>query len=272
MSDALSINLDDSTPERIGFPPPLLGDVPLRLPVAPVADGLLALGLPGGLLSEAHPFYAGQPPVIAAIQAQLRASKPELERLGLEIALGINFIEPEMSGVLLVGVTRPGVERWRNALGSRQLRFRYDLVARADANLPGILECDLPLARHRREDRMLVSHKTGKKCTTTFTRVGQLGELDLWRAETLLPRLHQIRVHAMEVGLALPGESLYGEHATLTWADFGRKGASGARTIATAPMIHLAEISPVTPEIGLPPVIAKPTVELAQAWDAFEQI
>ncbi|GHB94239.1 pseudouridine synthase [Cerasicoccus arenae] len=272
MPDAITI--DFKTELKIGFPPPLLGDEPVRLSAAVAGDGLLALALPGGFPSEAHPFFPKAHTVIAGLQAQLRAKKPELERLGMEVALSVNFLEPESSGLLLVAYTRAGVERWRNAFGSSQIEFTYELIVKANAELADELVCDLPVARHKArhksESRMLVSHKTGKKSHTVFRRGAVCGGYERWTATTALPRLHQIRLHAMEVGLCIPGETLYGEIPPLTWSVLKGPEARGDRGgIVERPLVHLARIRMVEGLTGLEPLECPPEGPLARIWAEF---
>lgn len=260
MGASETIELGGRTSERVGFPPPLLGPEPWRLPVGSPAAGLLALALPGGMLSDADPLYPDRPTVVGALQAQLRAGKPELERLGMEVALGVNFVEPECGGVLLVAVTRAAVDRWRNALGSGQLRFYYYLVTWADPAREGVFECDLPLARHRREARMLVSHQTGKQAFTSFRRLSCSGELELWEATTAFPRIHQIRLHAHERGLAVPGERLYGETALL-------EGRLAAGLNGCLPLWLGRVEAPGT--VGFSAVVARPGKRGPRVWCEF---
>jgi len=262
----LTANIDT----KIGFPTPLLGNAPLRLPVAEIGEGLLALALPGGLLSEAHPFYGKRVSVIAALQAQLRASKPELERLGLEVAKAINFIEPEVSGLLLVGINKAGVEQWRNVFGSRQLTFTYEFVAAANPELPGELVCELPIARHKQEARMLISHKTGKKSRTAFQRIAEQEGYCLWEAKMDLPRMHQVRLHAAEVGLAIPGEQLYGQCEQLTWAALkGRSARGQVGVIVDRPLIHLARIEGGA---GFSEIEAAVEGPMGRLWQSFVEV
>lgn len=270
------ITLDSQTELKIGFPPPLLGNEPVRLPVAQPGEGLIALTLPGGVISDAHPFYPGALNVVASLQAQLRAEKPELTRLGMEAALGVNFIEPEVSGLLLVGVTRPGIEKWRNAFGSSQLSFTYEFVALANDDLGDEVVCDLPVARHKArhksESRMLISHKTGKKCRTEFRRLARQGGYDLWSATTVMPRVHQIRLHAMEVGLSIPGESRYGETPALTWSAFEGKGKRGdTSVIEERPLVHLARVEAALESLGLAPAVAPLEGRMGRLWAAFSR-
>lgn len=261
------IVLNNQTELKIGFPPPLLGEEPVRLPAAPVGEGLLAVALPGGLLSEAHPLYPDSPSVIAGLQRQLQVGKPELAKLGMQIALSVNFIEPEVSGLLLVGLNRAGVEQWRNAFGSMQLTFTYELIAATNPEQLDEIVCELPVARHKQKPLMLISNKTGKKSRTVFQRVAVRGAYTLWRATTNLPRVHQIRLHAMECGFAVPGEWLYSKHAPLTWSMLeGKASKDGERAITSRPLVHLARI-----EGGerFPPIVATLEGQEGRLWAEF---
>lgn len=270
-----TIILDSDADLKIGFPPPMLGPEPVRLPAAQVGEGLLALALPGGVVSDAHPFYRDAPCVIASLQAQLREEKPELQRLGMDVALAVNCVEPEISGLLLVAMNRAGVERWRNAYGSGQLQFTFEFVAAANASVANEVVCDLPVARHKArhksEPRMLVSHKTGKKSRTEFRRKARKDDFEIWTATTTLPRLHQIRLHAMEIGLKLPGDALYEGLPMLTWGALkGKKGPGGECPILERPLIHLKRIEAIDGLEGFMAVESRPEGRLAQIWAEFQ--
>jgi 23S rRNA-/tRNA-specific pseudouridylate synthase len=56
---------------------------------------------------------------------------------------------------------------------------------------------------------MVVSHRGGRKCATVFTRREAWGRYSLWEARTGDNRPHQVRIHAAESRLRIPGEHLY---------------------------------------------------------------
>jgi len=82
------------------------------------------------------------------------------------------------------------------------------LLASSDIE-PETVDCDLPIAFHSNGKRMIVSHRSGKKCHTRFRFLRVYGSYQLWEAETRVLRPHQIRVHAAELGLKIVGEGLY---------------------------------------------------------------
>ena len=199
-------------PTHIGFPPPLLGEEPRRLPILYLAQGLVALKKPVGVLPEAHPWYPKQLTIVQGIKAQLKKEKPELQRCGVECVYALHHMGPEESGVLILAVHKDSREYWRNAYGSRLLTFNYRIWVRPQKPIAtDEIRCGLPIAVHNKKAEALVSHKTGKRCETFFKRLGKNENgVEQWQATTTYLRPHQIRLHAFEVGLPIAGDVLYG--------------------------------------------------------------
>ena len=65
----------------IGFPPGLLRDTPLRIPIISETENWIAFGKPTGVGVRKHPWDVGIPDMDTALNRQLEAGKPELIRL-----------------------------------------------------------------------------------------------------------------------------------------------------------------------------------------------
>lgn len=198
--------------EYIGFPPPLLGKDPQRLAVLWHKHPLYIVEKPADILVMQDPWYPKLPALEDAINYQAAAGKPELQRLGLdEKGLGgVIGLDPEMTGLAFFGAGADAASAWAEALGSDQFLFRFVFVAGGGA--PGEqFTSELPLARHRQDKRVVVSHTTGKKSRTDFRRLERWGKWSLWEAVTRYPRFHQVRVHAAEAGLRIQGDAFYGD-------------------------------------------------------------
>lgn len=193
----------------ISFPEGYLGSRPARFPLLVNDDELFCLNKPAGMACFQHGWTQGRPDFTAALRRELLNRKPQLERLGLEGIFRIYNLEAEVSGALLYAKTEAAEGRWRNVFGSRQIEFTYHLLAETEAP-ERELACDLPVAAHFNEDRALVSHATGKKCETRFRYLRAYGRFQLWEAKTRDMRLHQVRLHAAELGLRILGDRLYG--------------------------------------------------------------
>ena len=187
---------------KVGFPPPLLGDQPLRLSVLFHREGLLILEKPPGINGSPSRWEPQTVPCITrALRVQIEAGKPELDRLGIRYGAPIYSPEPHSSGAVVLVSDPEQLDRWRNAFGSGHFHFRFLLPAGNLPALPNQLTCDLPLAVHRDNGSILVSHRTGKKALTHFQRVASSPSADLWEARTNFPRRERTQVHAREVGI-----------------------------------------------------------------------
>lgn len=189
-------------PSHLSFPPGILREHDaVRLTVLDLGNGVVSLEKPAGV--EA---------VEEALRRQIAENKPSACALGIARPQLVFSPETEISGLqILADKATSSLELWKNALGSAQFRFRYRLLARPTCTPESEFACSLPVAQHFKEARALVSHTTGKKSETLFRRLEKLGAYEYWEAETAFPRFHQIRLHAMECGLPIIGDALYGD-------------------------------------------------------------
>lgn len=192
----------------IGFPEGRLREKPVRLPVLVNERDWFAVNKFAGLLPQAHPWYADRPNLVQAIREQAESGKGELRRLGIASCFFICGPECESAGPALFAKTKPGADLLKNAYGSDQIEFRYRFLT--PARHPAVeLNCDLPVGPHQSEQRSVITHRFGKKSITRFKKMGESPSLDLWEAFTFRPRLHQIRLHAAELGIPILGDTVY---------------------------------------------------------------
>jgi len=195
---------------HLGFPVPLLGMQPVRLPILFDDGELLALPKPAGVLVQPDPWYPKLPTLVDAIRFQARDGKPELQRLniGPEGLWAVTDLDPECYGAVLFSRQRQVAEEMKSSLGSGNFSFSFKILSQGGRKEDSF-ECDLPLARHRDHKRVLVSHTTGKRTLTRFSRVEKSGNFQEWELETPFPRRHQLLVHPLEKGLPVLGDARY---------------------------------------------------------------
>lgn len=194
----------------LGFPPPLLGEVPQRLSVLAETADWLALDKPAAVGTRAHPWCEGAD-LDGALNVQLEAGKPELVRTGASLFGSVYALEPEISGVALFAKNREALAGLRNCFGSGECRFRFILLSAANQEAPAHFQADAPLLPHRVKPKMIPSSAKGKKSLTTFTRLADADQgWTLWEAQTDFFRMHQIRAHAAVQGIPVLGDELYG--------------------------------------------------------------
>ncbi|MEX2381011.1 MAG: pseudouridine synthase [Opitutales bacterium] len=193
----------------ISFPPGLLGSEALRIPLLANEAAYFALAKPPGIAAVRDSLHVTRVALLDAIRREISAEKPQFLQQGITAAEAVHWAEPEVSGIFLCAKTHEAKTQLKNAMGALQFTFVYHFFAESRPGLPDEFTCDLPVARHRREARMLISHKTGKKAFTRFRRIEAFGTYGLWESESPYDRPHQVRLHAAESGLSIPGDTLY---------------------------------------------------------------
>ncbi len=234
-------------PGFLGFPPPLLGRHPMRLPVLARGAGWIAMEKPAGIGLRQHPWDAGVPDLDRALNLQLRQGKPELLRIGADLFASAFHLDPEISGSGLFATGTESTDLLRNAVGSGKALFRFVFAAPSGGRRVGEeVVCEAPLVPHFRLAKAVPSSARGKRSRTVFRCLG-VGDSgwSLWEATANLPRPHQIRVHAALCGLALPGDKLYAGPPVPATGQMPRpfKGAGASRPLFRGLPLHLRRFS-----------------------------
>jgi 23S rRNA pseudouridine1911/1915/1917 synthase len=232
--------------DMLTFPAGALGVDPVRLPIIAREEGWLALNKPAGLAVGADPLEAQHADLVSALSAAITAGKPQLAKLGISYVGRVHGLDAVATGVAVLALSPAAETDMRNAVGSQRWEFVYDVLAQTGKHAEDIaIACDLPLARHATEPRMIVSRATGKKCATHFTPARSLGRWTLWEARTRDNRPHQVRVHASERDLRVPGESTYGSVPRVFLSDLKSKYRAGRdleRPLHPSIAMHLREV------------------------------
>ncbi|MFT4900823.1 MAG: 23S rRNA-/tRNA-specific pseudouridylate synthase [Lentimonas sp.] len=211
----------------IGFPPPLLGEAPLRLPVLAETTEWVALDKPAGIAVREYPWDGVRPNMDAALNSQLQAGKPELVQRGADLFGSVYYMDPEMSGVAVFAKQRQSLAELRNSFGSAECVFTFTfLSAVCPAELNAEFEANAPLLAHRTKPKMIPSTANGKKSSTQFSLKGKSadGRWTLWEARTRFFRPHHIRAHAAVHGISVLGDELYDGAVVPTLRELKLKG------------------------------------------------
>lgn len=229
------------------FPPNTLTAQSVAFPIVFRDRGIVGLNKDSGIPIDEHPWNAGAATLCGELRKRIAQEQPSALALGIERPAAICLTDSACSGVVLLADRESGVlDFWRNAVGSEQLKFRFVFLAkpRIKSDEESFV-CRLPVAAHFTDARALISNKTGKKSQTNFSLIEKFSGYELWAAETTFPRLHQVRLHAVECGLPVVGDSVYGGVPAIENSKFGKKGRLNkgeARPIYMPPCIHLEKV------------------------------
>lgn len=196
--------------KAVGFPPPLLGDLPLRVNVLGETGNWMALDKPVAAGTRAHPWDT-TPDLDSALNSQLEAGKPELLRTGASLFGSVHYLDPEIPGVALFAKNRDALGHLRDRFGSGECRFVFQFVSARNTGIASEFQADAPLLPHRVKPKMIPSTAKGKKSFTQFARLAdsELG-WTLWEARACFFRPHQVRAHAATSGIPVLGDAIYG--------------------------------------------------------------
>lgn len=235
-------------PETIGFPAPLLGKDNMRLDVLLHTNDRLVLNKPPYVLCGPDPERRETPVLCDALNLQTEAGKPELLRMGLDPrrpAQPIFHVEEEIAGIAVMAFGEKAATQARNQFGSYKWGIRFQFVAVGGPSQDEVV-CELPVARHFRLAKSLISTSTGKKTRTEFTRLENFGRYSLWEARTNYYRRDQIYVHAQELGLRISGDKRYTREPPIYMSRL-KRGWEGdreqERPIYEAPAIWLESLT-----------------------------
>lgn len=228
----------------IGFPPPLLGETPLRLPVLGETADWIALEKPAGVGTRAYP-WDDEPDMDAALNTQLQAGKPELLRRGATFFGSVYYLDPAISGVAVFAKNRDALADLRNRFGSGDCRFRFQFITAAQPGVEASLRADAPLMLHNVKPKMIPSTAKGKKAFTDFKRIAESPKgWALWEATVDFFRPHHVRAHAAVLEIPVMGDTVYGGPKAPAQRDLHPKKQRAGLNLPSfhGIALHLAEV------------------------------
>lgn len=227
----------------ISFPIGALNkQAPVRLHLLHNDDDCFAVNKPPGV--NAFPdtrMGGGHGSIVQAARTRLDA--PGFQRLKIQEVRPLNLLDRDVSGVFLCAKSKSAKATLKNGMGSMRFRFVYHFISRGAID-DAEVSCELPLAFHHEKMKASISHKSGKKTQTFFRRLAVCGGVALWEAASHYDRVHQVRIHAMETGVPIAGDQIYGDGDPIRLCDVRPmiRGTSATKVLYDGISLHLAKI------------------------------
>ena len=213
----------------------------IRLPILFESEELIAIDKPSGYSSsEILNFF------------WKNLTKNQFKNRNIFDPQNIFDLQSEISGILIFAKNKESSAKRRNYYGSQMLSMQFDMVSCfSDVPKSKPIHCTLPITKHSKEDRMLISSKTGKKSSTVFEFIESIGNFERWSATCRILRHDQIFLHAYECGIDILNEVKYAEKTTGQYTvpkppKFEQKDDHWTNSYLP---IHLSSISFKTPDI-----------------------
>lgn len=179
-----------------------------EIPVVFEDEHLLALDKPTGLLTSPDRHDPKQPSLIGLLHEGIAAGKPWVTP-GRKYLTNAHRLDAEASGVLLLAKSKAALVSLADQFGTTQ-PVRHYLVLVAGAPMEDQFEVDAKIMPHPlKPGRMRLDRNYGKKTLTRFEVLERFRGFTLMRAQPLIERTHQIRLHLQFRKLHVVGDSIY---------------------------------------------------------------
>lgn len=245
--------LDLTTPPPVPDKPRVLDAdrAMLEAAVLHMDDDVIAINKPPGLPVQGG---SGQTRHLDGMLDVLTFGAPERPRL-------VHRLDKDTSGVLLLARSRRAAAFLTGAFRSKTTRKIYWAFV---SGVPEVPEGRITLALSKQPgeqgDVVMADEEDGKKAVTYYRTIERFGKRAAWLA--MMPqtgRMHQLRVHAAEMGTPIVGDGKYG-------------GDRGMVTGAVSRKLHLhaRAIEIPHPRGGHLRVVAPMPAHMRATWKMFE--
>ena len=172
----------------------------LRAAIIAEDEHYLALNKPAGLAS-----HAGTDILFGVIEAVRAWGQYEYVEL-------CHRLDRDTSGVLLLAKSRPALLRAQAAFRDGKAQKRYQALLCGPWQ-GGMREVDSALLKSRlmSGERFVLVDEQGKPSRSRFTPVQRFAAATLCEVDIYSGRMHQIRVHAADIGHPVAGDRKYGQ-------------------------------------------------------------
>jgi len=184
-----------------------------RIPILFEDRSAIVVDKPAGWMLIPFSWQATQRNLQAAITSSIAAGDYWARSRNLKFLRAAHRLDADTTGILLLAKSLGAVDAYGDLFESRQMSKRYLAVV---DSVPArqAWSCRARLGPvPGQPGRMMVDPRQGKEAETEFQVLQVRGSMSLIEARPLTGRTHQIRLHLLEAGCPIVGDSLYGTQA-----------------------------------------------------------
>jgi 23S rRNA pseudouridine1911/1915/1917 synthase len=134
----------------------------------------------------------------------------------------VHRLDKETSGIILFAKNETAHKYFSKQFEDRGVEKYYmGLVLGTPAAVSGTI--DAPLTEHAVHKGLMMVHRKGKPSVTDYEVIESLGKFSLIKFRIHTGRMHQIRVHAKNIGHPLACDALYGDGKPLLLSAIKKK-------------------------------------------------
>lgn len=232
-----------------------------EIPVLFEDEHLLALDKPAGLLTSPDRYSPELPSLIGLLHEGIAAGKPWTTVHNRSYLANAHRLDADTSGVLLLAKSKLVLAALADQFGTDK-PVRLYVVLVNGAPMEDQFEVDAKMMPHPNHPGMMrVDPRFGKKALTRFEVLQRFRKQTLLRAQPIIERAHQVRLHLRYRRMPVVGDRLY-HGAPLMLSKIKRKyelkAGETERPLIGRSAVHAEELQVIHPITGEPVTMKAP--------------
>lgn len=172
----------------------------IELPILYEDDNVIVINKPEGVISHSRGRYWNEPSVASFVRQK---TGQDGERSGI-----VHRLDRATSGVMICAKNNETMTFLQEQFSSRKVKKTYIAIVSGHMKLPEAI-IDMPIERNPKAPATFRVGSNGKPSQTKYAVIESRQSHDIVKLEPVTGRTHQLRVHLMQQGHPIVGDTLY---------------------------------------------------------------
>lgn len=172
----------------------------IQLPVLYEDNDILIINKPEGIISHSRGRYWNEPSVASFVRQK---TGQEGDRSGI-----VHRLDRATSGIMICVKNSDVMAFLQKQFSQRKVKKTYIAIVSGHMKLPEAM-IDMPIERNPKAPSTFRVGSNGKAAQTKYQVIESRARHDIVRLEPITGRTHQLRVHLMQQGHPIVGDTLY---------------------------------------------------------------